>query len=681
MRAAQNTLVRCLQANNQFKIPIYQRTYNWNKDHCKQLFDDIVKVGDGVKEKTHFIGAITLLDEPNLVFKNVNDYQIIDGQQRLTTTMLLLKALKENLSNNAKLVTKEQIDQLLFNVNEKSEEYFKLNLTDEDNHAFRDILENSESESSNNITANFKYFQTWISQENDTDKIWRGINRLAMVEIHIEKEDNAQVIFESMNSTGLDLSQTDMIQNYILMSKSSPVQKTIYNDYWRPMEKYFEGERGQLFDEFLRNYLMMKRGGLVTKNGMYAYFKEYAKDLDTTEEIKNIWKYSKYYANLITITKHPIPKLKKVIDYIYEQDTNVAYSFLLKVLADHDAGLITTDDAEEIFLLVDSFLLRCHVCEMTKAGNKLFPELIPKLDSNHYAKDFEKILMKKAGNRRFPRDITFKDKLKQLPLYINNNMCKYVLVRLEHAMDPSERTDTDNLEIEHIMPKTLNNDWKRDLGSGWEDIHEKYLHTIGNLTLTGYNPELSNKSFSSKLPIYKDSKIELSKNLKNYQKWDKVAIEERTNDLITRAAKLWVCPKGYESITENDDESNEDEYLEGRHSVDLWQLAKNKILDACDGITFRMTRVYGTFRTPIPNSSKTIGICGLEALSDKIRIVYNVKIDDNIIKKSKFVEDVSNVGHYATGDLRSTIMSEDDIKKAIKLIQIIYKKKLEKYTN
>ena len=670
MRASQGQLNSCLQANTSFNIPIYQRRYNWQKKHCKQLFDDIQKAGDSEKNRIHFIGAITLLDEPNPVFKTVRRYQIIDGQQRLTTIMLILRALKESLPDSGASVTEDQINQLLFNLTAEEGDRFKLTLTDEDDFTFREILEDGKSDVKNKLTENYNYFRTLITKSNDLDTIWRGINMLQLVEIKIEKEDDAQAIFESMNSTGLDLSQTDLIQNYILMPLTADEQKKIYKEYWNPMEKKFTDEDDSLFNEFFTDYLMMKNGGFIPKNNIYEYFKRYNKEnnLDIKKEIKNIWNYSTYYEYLVGIREHPDPKLKKIIRYPHDQGVSVARPLLLKVIADIGKSL-TVEKAAEIFLLVDSFLLRCSVCGTSKATNKMFPMLIPKLGSKDYLKDLERLLMEKSGNLRFPRDIMFMDALRQLPLYTHKRkLAKYMLDRLELSLDEQEQIDTAELEIEHIMPMTLNEDWKGDLGGEWEDIHEKYVQRIGNLTLTGRNQELSNKSFLDKLPTYEKSNVNLSKKLKNLKKWDKAEIENRTDDIVKLSIDLWPCPEGYVPVAE--DECDEDEYLDGKSSSELWHLTKDALRESFDGMIFKMTCVYGAFKAR--RNSKEIGVCSLEALSKKIRITYNVKTNDGIIEKSDFVEDVSSVGHYTPGDLRSDIKSEDDIKKAVELVRKVW---------
>lgn len=664
MEAQLLPLTQVLEPNICFRIPIYQRRYNWNKEHCKQLFDDIIKIGKESKEKIHFLGAITYVKENNLL--DIRKYSVIDGQQRFTTIMLLLCALKNIIPKDSTSVKTGQIDQLLFNLQHKgSDDYHKLILTEGDNQSFTNILNLKDTSDSNNIVNNFKYFQKRLVSE-DYDIVWRGIKRLSAVNVIIDEKGYAQVIFESMNSTGLDLTETDMIKNFILMSYESSEQKEIYHDYWRPMEQLFEDPKQ--FSDFLIQYLMMRLGKSIPKRNIYANFKRYMENRNKKEEVKKMNKYSIYYANLIRIELHE--KLDKVIKYIRDQDTSVADSLLLKIIGDYDDGNITQNEVETLFLLIDSYLLRTHVCDLSKDSNKLLPEVILKIDESNYVKSIEKIMMSKGGNRRFPRDIIFKDKLIQLSLYTNRTMCSYMLKRLEEYKNSTEMVKPKSIQIEHIMPQTLTPEWENHLGLNHENTHEKYLHTIGNLTLTGHNQDLSNKSFQTKREIYKNSNISITRNLQEYEKWDEDNIIARAKTLIEDAVKIWPCPKELDYPV-NMIQALETDYLEGKETAELWYLLKNKILDTFKDIEFYMTSVYGGFRF----LSKGNAICTIEAQKSKINLTYNTKIQDKIITPSDFVKDYTNIGHYGLGNFRSAIVSEEDIDKAMDLIKSVYEHK------
>ena len=647
---------------NQFSIPIYQRAYDWQEKHCKQLLEDVVNIGQEDANSTHFLGTITYLSEVTDAI-DVSTHQVIDGQQRLTTFLLLLKALKSSHNIDRKLQGK--IENLLFNLYEDDDKRFKLILTDDDDSILRNILDDNEIVESSNLSINYNYFKTQLNDSN-INYVWRGINKLTVVSIMVEKGNNAQAIFESMNSTGLNLSDADMIQNYMLMSYNKAKQKEIYKKYWKPMESLLQRD----FGEFLRNYLIMKRGKIIPKNQTYEFFKEYMQKRDREEEIKQMHMHSKYYEQILTLSPHGTEKITKLLQFIHLQDTNVVFSFMLKVLADCDNKILDVEQVEKILLLVDSYLLRCYVCETTKGGNKVFPEMIPNIDEKDYVKSVERILMSKTGNRKFPRDVVFAEKLKQILLYNNRTMCKYILFRLEHNRT-KELVDLNTLQIEHIMPKTLTSSWKFSLGDKYEETHELYIDKIGNLTLTGYNQQLSNDIFSNKCKMYKKSNVTITRDLSAYKEWNESTIQDRAERLTKQAIEIWKCPEIKEEFTSEPDTLEED-HLEGKECGNLWETLKSKICSECPGTKFYMSRVYGGFRISTENNDRVL--CTMEALKYHVYLGYNTKKDDHVISESTFVNNISTIGHHTLGDFRSVIRTDDDIQKAVELIKNIIDK-------
>ena len=672
----------------QFSIPIYQRAYNWNLKQCKRMFDDILKIGKDNKG-SHFMGSIAYVGSVEHASVEITQYQIIDGQQRLTTLMLLLAAMKNFLDETKRNVTSQKIDSLLFNKDsENTEEYYKLVLTDNDDEIFKSILKNGEIKYSSNIATNFKFFkQQFLNNIEILDEVWNGIHNLNIVSIVIDKNggDKPQEIFEGLNSTGLDLSITDLIRNYVLMGHNTKTQKQIYKDFWRPMEELFT-EKDDDFDEFIRNYLMVQKKLSISKKNTYDEFKEYIKDLDMTIEIKNIHKYSKYYA-MIIYKNNEFVKLEKYIANIRDQGTNVAHSLLLKVLVDHADEKISFNDVVSILSLVDSYLVRGFVCgTLSKGANKRFPELLNKIIETDYVKSIEKtIMINRSLARKFPRDSTFREKLERMPLYTSKTLCSYILLRLEHEGN-NEIVKSESLQIEHIMPQTLTEEWKHYLGNTWEETYEKFLHTIGNLTLTGHNQKISNSVFAKKKKEYEKSHLKITKSICNYDDWNRASIKERTENLIGDSIKIWKCPEEPNRTLTNEldvtseddyleDDYLEDDHLEGKEIIDLWNILKEKILSSFNDIQFHMTKVYGSFDI-ISDDNKSIGLCGIIAQKNKIQLLYNVKIKDKILKPSLTIKDISNVGHYYTmAELKSTIFTENDIDKAIVNLRYIYDNK------
>ena len=593
MHTEQTTLIDWLKTSIQFQIPIYQRTYDWTRQNARQLYDDIVRIGSAQQERYHFLGAITCVTLPKPIRDNVTPYQLIDGQQRITSLLLLLRALKdvhgEDLPFNDAM-----INELLSNPHEgKNGKYYKMDMFEDDDRAFREIMEAGSTTSSGNMETNFKHFAEWLKEE-DPVPVWYGIKSLSAVVIKLETRDDAQAIFESMNSTGRALSDTDMIQNYMLMGMDTDNQKKIYESYWRPMEMQLVDGNSREFDEFLRSYLMMKRRESVPKERVYVKFKEYMADRRREEEIKEIFRHSAYYAEILGVSRQH-GSLEAELGNIRHQNTSIANPLLMKVLADYDNGNLDREDAKSVLRLIDSYLLRSYVCGTSKGGNKILPRLIAEIDPARYAESFEKALMEKTKTARFPRDATFKDNLERFPLGTSKAICKYVLIRLEEGRGRAQ-LKPESLEIEHIMPRNPDPEWQKDLGERWDETHDRYIHTIGNLTLTpaDSNKEMSNSRFLDKREVYRESLLTMTRDLARYEKWGEEEIRRRMTQLAEAACRLWPCPKGYDQHYPDEDQM-EEEYLEWTEVSELWHALKKEIQSSCERMRFHMTRVYGTF--------------------------------------------------------------------------------------
>ena len=671
MNAAVTRLTKMLEQNVQFCIPIYQRAYVWDTEQCRQLYEDIKEAGSTGTTNHHFMGAITCYNNSTPI-GDVDRYQVIDGQQRIATLMLLLKALAKHSTDDEHAPGK--INQLLFNMNEKKQSgnYHKMVLNANDDRALKDILWDGQTDKRGNIDLAYRHFCRWLAADRpDFSTIWTGIQKLTAVQILLTDKEDAQAIFESMNSTGLNLSQTDLVQNYLLMTNDSDKQKSAYERYWLPMEESFERD-SKYFDEFLRTYLVMKTSKPITKKQLYRKFKKHAQALGKEQTLQSLHSASRPYANLVRLSEHGA--LKQEIAHIQDQDIAVANSLLLRVLLDLDSQKISAGDAKSTFRLLDSYLLRCGICGTSRNLNRAIPLLIPPQDAPARCKDIEKKIMKKQGNDRFPRDSTFIDKLIHKQLHAGDPACRYVLERLERQLGGKETADLPGLQIEHIMPKTLSNEWRDMLGDNCQDLYEKYLHTIGNLTLTGYNPELGNKPFGEKKKFYGDSHVEITKAIAKAEKWGEDEMAKRAESMAKHAANVWKCPSGYEQL-EDDDEDLENDYLYDKEVGALWHCVKKKILSKCPGTIFHMTKHYGTIRARQNEVDRTTVVCSFEAKTRRLRVIYNVKASDGYMKKTNFVEDVSDKGHLGPGDFRSEITTDDDVEHLLDLVHMIWKKK------
>lgn len=507
MKAREATLLEFFEQNqtNQFVIPIYQRLYSWKKEQCKQLWDDIIKIGGNDKMNGHFIGSILYVLDGNTPSSPL---LIIDGQQRLTTITLLLIALRNHLSDEVKILEKfsrKEIESYLINNNKDGDKKFRLILSESDKDTLLSLIDKNKrkpSEPSVKIMENFKLFEKWISENTDKlETIFKGLEKLMIVWIALEKgKDDPQLIFESMNSKGIELTQTDLTRNYIIMeTETEEKQKDFYNRYWRAMEEDFK-QNETLFNRFVRHYLTIKTGEVPKIKKIYEAFKDYQQKegIEIEDLLKDLQKYCGYFCQ-IAFKKEADERdkgLNEALGFLVDLEMDVVYPLLLELYSDYKGEVLSKDDFRRSIDLIESYIFRRAVCGIPSNGlNKFFASFTKKIQKDEYLESIEKHFGSLTENRRFPNNDEFKDLFITIDFYhLKKN--KYFLERLN--FDPKEPVDTQKCNIEHIMPQTLTPEWQKDLGENFEAIHEKYLHTIGNLTLTGYNAEYSNKSFQEK---------------------------------------------------------------------------------------------------------------------------------------------------------------------------------------
>lgn len=367
-------------------------------------------------------------------------------------------------------------------------------------------------------------------------------------------KDDPQLIFESMNSKGIELTQTDLIRNYIVMETEIEKQEDFYNQYWRAMEENFkqsekQSKREDLFNKFVRHYFTIKTREIPNINKVYEAFKDYRqkKGIEIEDLLKDLQKYCGYFCQ-IAFKKEADKDLNKALSFLVDLEMDVVYPLLLELYSDYSDGVLSKDDFIPIIALIESYLCRRAVCGLgTNSLNKVFPSFTKKIDKKQYLKSVEEHFGSLTGNQKFPNDFEFRDSLITKELYDpkKTKKIKSFLERLE-KLDTEEPVDTQECTIEHIMPQTLTEEWKRDLGENFQAIHEKYLHTIGNLTLTGYNEKYSNNSFQEKRNMekgFKQSPLKLNQSLKGLESFGEKEIEKRANDLADWALKIWTYPK------------------------------------------------------------------------------------------------------------------------------------------
>ncbi len=489
----------------------------------------------------HFIGSVVYVEKGLYHVTSVPKLLVIDGQQRLTTLSLILAAFSELIQEDEKeaslITAKKARNYYLLNQDEEDEEHYKLLLTQKDRATYMDLLDNRElnDEYSNRIVENHSYYKEIMKKSKLTlDEIYQGISKLIMVDISLDRDkDNPQLIFESLNSTGLDLSQADLIRNYFLMGLEEEKQKRLYNNYWSKLEKRFGHlEDTRYFDRFIRDYLTLKTGNIPKIDFVYEAFKNYVwqNEESTIEEIiTEVFKYGNYYINLTLSVDDPL--LDVGFKDIRTLKVDVSYPFLLKVYDDFTNNLITREDFLEILKLVSSYVFRRAICAIpTNSLNKTFASLIKEVDLDAYIKSTKAALLLRTSYRRFPSNEEFKQELVVKDVYNFRNR-NTLLGKLENY-NRKEPISVENYTIEHIMPQNKNvpSAWQSELGEEWKKIHNTYLHTLGNITLTGYNSELSDRSFKEKSSLhggFKDSPLWLNQSVAAIEKWNETAIKQR----------------------------------------------------------------------------------------------------------------------------------------------------------
>ncbi|WP_292771190.1 DUF262 domain-containing protein [Nostoc sp. NOS(2021)] len=558
MKATETNFLKFLEGNKQLIIPIYQRPYSWKIRQCQQLWNDILRAANDNTISGHFIGSLVYMVDSVYLTAVIPKLLVIDGQQRLTTLSLLLSVLSKAIraSNEEIDISSEALEYYyLFNQFGKGSERYKLLLNQKDRETLIRLLEDTEipDDKSQQLVDNYRYFEIQIHKPDiDLNALYRGIYKLMIVEISLERDhDNPQLIFESLNSTGLKLSEADKIRNYVLMGLQPEKQDEIYNLYWHPMEKSFDKTgNSELFDRFIRDYLTIKsRSGTIPNIGdVYSSFKIYVQDKKDTlikEIVADVYLYSKYFVKL-AFAEETDQEIKQLITDINTLRVDVAYPFLIEVYDDYIQKKIARQEFISILMLVESYVFRRSICGIpTSSMNKSFATLSREIDRENYLESLQTALGGKKSYKRFPGDEEFRRELVVKDIY-NFRGCNYLLRKLENY-ERKELVNVPKYTIEHIMPQNpnLSLEWQADLGEQWKEIRAKYLHTIGNLTLTGYNPELSDRSFIEKRDInggFADSPLRLNRELQHLSQWNETEINKRAELLADMAVKVWSSP-------------------------------------------------------------------------------------------------------------------------------------------
>lgn len=569
MKASPIQLNKFLQKQDtQFVIPIYQRNYDWSEEQCKQLLEDIIEVGRSPKDeaKVHFIGSIVYVCNDEYTTDEIEQYVIIDGQQRITTITLLLIALyhqAERLEDNR--LAETIYEYYLINKNADDDSYkVKLKATENNERDLHYLLNKIPIPDSaySNIKNNYNFFAKHITEDN-REIIYDGFKRLLFVEIRLERgKDNAQKIFESLNSTGLDLSQADLIRNYILMGLEPSEQTRLYNQYWAIIESNTKHEGVSYVSDFIRDYLTIKMGDIPNKNKVYSTFKKEFK-LDKLNELENMLLSLRTFSEIYKLFINPDyiedRDIKDEISYIKYIEINVSYPFLLQVIDDYNKDIINKYILLRILRFVQSYACRRFIVDLpTNALNKIFMNLYRQIDKSDYEKSLYYYVLTRSGKVRMPSNNEIFNYLSDKDLYnAKSKMKLYILERLENFENKEKVAIIGNsdITIEHIFPQKPDLKWRTEISENeYKLFSEKYIHTIGNLTLSGNNGALGNKSFQEKKYMNKDngeqgysySRLWLNRSLNDIDEWNISNYKRRTETLIARFLQIWSIPQNLE---------------------------------------------------------------------------------------------------------------------------------------
>ena len=546
------------EAKTFFAIPVYQRDYNWQEKHCKQLFEDILNVGKDIDITSHFIGSIVYIHE-GVYGIGEKEFYVIDGQQRMITITLLHIVLYHRLKESKEEYADELYELYLVNKFSKRDIKLKLLPPEENLNILNKILEENweelEKYQDRNIVKNYKFFKEIISNysNEEIEYLLAGLDKVIYVDIALEKDkDDPQRIFESLNSTGLDLSQGDLIRNYILMDLEREKQNLVYKNLWLPIENNCKISLGNeiknYVSDFIRDYLTLKNGKIPSKPKVFEEFKEfYNKNND--EQLEDIKNFSEEYSHIIKPNTEKDKEIRKELENLKVLDQTVINTFLIGILRDYRENKIIKNEILEILKLLQSYIWRRFITEKpSNALNKIFQGMYLRISKDQkYYKSLEESLL----NQDFPTDDELKEALKTKNVYKDKEKLRYVFKELENY-NHNELIDFENekITIEHIFPQKPNKSWKEKYSDYELQEMKTFKDTISNLTLTGSNANLGNKSFLEKrnddIHGYKNSKLYLNKYLSKLNEWNLSAMEGRFEELFKNIVKVWKRPENSE---------------------------------------------------------------------------------------------------------------------------------------
>ncbi|GAA8885861.1 hypothetical protein HpSIM16_07570 [Helicobacter pylori] len=502
-----------------------------------------------------------------------------------------------------------------------------------------------------------------------------------IVEIALEKgKDDPQLIFESMNSKGMELVQTDLIRNYIVMETEIEKQEGFYNKYWRAMEEEFKQNK-KWFDRFFRHYLTIKTREIPNVNKVYVALKNYRQEerIAIEDLLKDLQKYCGYFCQ-IAFKKEADKDLNKALGFLVDLETDVIYPLLLELYSDYNDGVLSKADFRRSIALIESYICRRTVCGLDiNRLNKVFPSFTKHIQKDEYFKSLKAHFGFLTKKQRFPNNDEFKDRFITIDFYKLQKK-EYFFERLEN-FDTKEPVNTQECTIEHIMPQELTEEWKKDLGENFQEIHDKYLHTIGNLTLTGYNSEYSNKSFQEKRDMekgFKDSPLRLNQGLRDLKSFGEEEIKKRANDLADLALKIWTYPKlDAETLEKYKPKKDKKEkkvydlnsYNFGSHSRELFDILSKEIKALDERITEKFNKMCISYKF----DTNFVSIVPLK--NGGLNLYLNMPFYE-LQDEKNLARDMTNKGNYGNGDIEVKLETKENIPYCLGLIKQVLEKQM-----
>lgn len=684
MDARKGNIYEILNGNKQFLIPVYQRYYSWDIEQCKRLWNDIVEMQKKGKVG-HFVGSIVNIAEQAMP-TGVQKYMIIDGQQRMTTLSLLLLALRDYAINNPEdtTINARRIDNMLLkNEYESGDERYKLLLTETDRDILMRLVEEKPipEDTRSKLLDNYKFFAGKIAdKELQPAEVYESIGKLQIVNITLDRSvDDAQAIFESLNSTGKELSESDLIRNYVLMGLEPTEQTYVYEHLWRPMELLFVYEtQDSVMDRFFRDYLTMKITRIPKQDRVYEEFKLYHLNCEfsTIRELcQDLLTYAKYYTDMV-FKRSSNPALKSLYEDINDLRMEVSYPFLLKVHNDYAEGIISEDDLKLIIRLCISYVFRRSICDIpTNSLNKTFATLKNEIKPDDYVNSIKAFFVMRNDYKEFPDDDKFAAAFVSRDIYTMRSR-NFILSHLENYGNKAPII-IENYTIEHIMPQnsSLSPEWQQMLGAKWREVQKTYLHTIGNLTLTAYNSEMSDHPFMVKMDMeggFKESALRLNAYVVKLNEWNEQTIKERAALLADKAKQIWAYPDmtaaelaPYQTVEKPAERYSLETYDTNVFTKTLFEVLDRRIQNLSPDVKREFKKLYVAYKLDT-------NFVDIVFQKQRLRISVNMKFSE-VIDPNGICRDITGIGRWGNGDVELYMEHTSDVDQIMEIVEQSYR--------